>query len=426
MKIHMLGIKGSGMSALAIILKQLGNEISGSDVSCNMFTEEELEKNDIYVRKFDEQNLKDVDLLIVGHKFIDSDNVEIMSAKRKKIMVVEYNKFLKEFIEGYYSVAICGSNGKSTTTALIATILDEVENTSYLIGSGEGKGSANSKYFTFEACEHKKHFLEYNPSLILVNNIDYDHVDFYKNEEEYKNAFYAFINKAKDRVVVNGDDENLNKLNNVIFFGINNKEMFNARNINYENGIDYDLYYKDNFISHIHLNLYGEYMVYDTLAAISVTLAMGIEINVIINALKKFKGVKRRFKETIINDDVYIDDYAHHPSKIKAMISATRMKYKDKKIIAFYRPDRITRLDYFSFSFANELLKADKAYILPFISKTEEEEKCIERFLVNNPKIKKVNESIYKRMAKEKGVVYLMMSSKDVSEVKEEILKYKR
>ena len=104
-------------------------------------------------------------------------------------------------------------------------------------------------------------------------------------------------------------------------------------------------------------------MVYDTLAAISVALSMGIEITTIVNGLKKFKGVKRRFMETIIDDDVYIDDYAHHPSKIRAIIDAVKSKYKNRKVIAFFRPDRISRLDYFSDSFLASLKRADEFYI---------------------------------------------------------------
>lgn len=412
------------MSALAMVLKGLGHNVSGSDYKKFVFTENELEINKIKVYEFSANNLKNIDLVVVGHNFIDSDNIELVESKRLGLKILEYNECLSEVIKDYYSIAISGSNGKSTTTGIISSILDNIENTSYLIGSGEGRGR-KSKYFTFEACEYKKHFLSYYPNLILVNNIDYDHVDYFNCEQDYVNAFYEFINNSKDKVIVNGDDKYLKDLKGVIFFGIENKEMFNARNISYEQGIDYDLYYKNDFLRHIHLDFYGEYMVYDTLAALSVCLSLGLDIDIVIESLKKFSGVKRRFKETIINDDVYIDDYAHHPSKIRAIIEAVKSKYKDKKIIAFYRPDRVSRLDYFSLSFAKELLRADRAYILPFMDSGDIEKECLNRFITNNPKIKLANEKAYIKVSKEKGVVYLMMSSKDISEVKEKILKYK-
>jgi len=419
----MVGIKGSGMSALAIILKDLGNDVRGSDYKNYIFTQDELSKNNIEVKDFSIDNLDGVNLLIVGHNFIDSENIEIIEAKKRNIEIIEYHKFISDFIKNYYSIAVCGSNGKSTTTALISSILNEVENTSYLIGSGEGRGS-NSKYFTYEACEYKEHFLVYKPNLILVNNIDYDHVDYYKSEEDYKDAFYKFIENAKDKVVVNGDDKYLKNIKNTIVFGIYNKTMFNARNINYENGISYDLYYKDEYIDKIELNVYGEYMVYNTLASISVCLSLGIDIKTIINGLKKFKGVKRRFMETIIDDDVYIDDYAHHPSKIRAIIDAVKSKYKDRKVIAFFRPDRISRLDYFSSSFLASLKRADEFYVLPFISCNEEENKSYFKFISDN-NLECINDDVYSRVSKQRGVIYLMMSSKNMEEVKERILKYK-
>lgn len=421
----MLGIKGSGMSALALVLKDLGHEITGSDYDKKIFTQEELEKRKINFGEFNGKNIEDIDLLVVGHNFINSDNIELVKAKELGKKILEYNECIDWIIKDFYSIAIAGSNGKTTTTAFISTILDNYENTSYLIGSGEGKANIKSKYFTFEACEYQRHFLKYHPNVILINNIDYDHIDYFKTKEDYHLAFYEFVKNAKDIIVVNGDDKAIKDLKGAIYFGIKNKKMFNARNVKYNDGISYDLYYKDNFIKQMKFNLYGEHMVYDTLAAISVTMSLGIDINTIEKAIKNFKGVKRRFKETIVNDDVYIDDYAHHPSKIRAMIEAIKSKYPTKKIVAFYRPDRVSRLDYFSSLFAKELTKANKAYILPYLNNGNEEKESIEKFLKENPKIKLVNEDIYKSFSKESNVVYLMMSSKDISEVKEKILKYK-
>ena len=421
----MLGIKGSGMSSLAIILKQLGQEVSGSDYNYKSFTEEALIENNISIKDFDINNLNGIDCLVVGHSFIESNNIELMEAKKNNIKIIEYNDCLAQIANKYYSIAISGSNGKTTTTGLLSTILDSVENTSYLIGNSEASANKDSKYFIFEACEHKKHFLKYYPNLVLINNIDYDHVDFFKTEEEYVNNFYQFINHSKDKVVVNGDDKYLKNLDNTIVFGIHNKSMFYANNITYEKGIRYELYYKENKLGDVFLDYYGEHMVYNSLAALTISICLGIDIKVAIESIKKFKGVKRRFKEIIINDDVYIDDYAHHPSEIKATLSAVKQKYPKKKIIAFYRPDRVARLNYFSSGFAKELNHADKAFILPYINKTQEEIESIENFLKLNKNIKLVSENIYKRVAKYKDVVYIMMSSKDMSEVKESILKYK-
>ena len=414
------------MSALAIVLKQLKNNVRGSDYDVKIFTQEDIQKNNIEVLNFSIDNLKDIDLMVVGHNFIDSDNIELEYAKNNGIRVLEYNECINEIIKDYYSIGVCGSNGKSTTTALIKSILDEVENTSYLIGSGEGRGNKKSKYFTFEACEYKEHFLKYFPNIILVTNIDYDHVDYYRNEESYILAFYKFMKHSQDIVICNGDDKNLEDIPNTFTFGLNKKNTVYASNIDCNNGISYDLYYKGKYIDRVKLNLYGMYMVYDTLSSIAVGLYLNIDFKIIMKGLNNFNGVKRRFKETIVNGDVYIDDYAHHPSKINAIIEAIRCKYKDRKIIAFYRPDRVSRLDYFSLEIAKSLLKANYAYILPFKNQNEEEKKSIEAFVKKHKNIKLVNEEIYKKVSKLNDVVYLMMSSKDISEVKDKILEYKK
>lgn len=424
MKYYFIGIKGSGMSSLAIVLKGLGHEVLGSDYEGYIFTEDNLKKHNIEIRRFNLNNLDDVDVVIVGHNFIDSDNIELLEAKKRKIKILEYHVALSEVIKNYYSIAVSGSNGKSTTTALISSVLNEVEDTSFLIGSGEGKGR-NSKYFTFEACEYKDHFLKYEPNVALVNNIDYDHVDYFKDEKSYIKSFYNFINNAKNTVIVNGDDINLKCVNNVITFGLKENVLIRAKNIKYDsNGISYDLYCKGEFVNHFNLNLYGEHMVYNTLACISVCMSLGIDLNVIKKGLENFNGVKRRFKETIINGDVYIDDYAHHPSKIDAIIDAVKQKYEDREIIAFFRPDRVSRLNHFSSSFILSLKKANEFYILPFINCDKVSNESYFNFL-NKYKIEELNEEVYSRIAKKKDVVYLMMSSKNMGEVKENILKYK-
>ena len=423
MKYHFIGIKGSGMSALAIILKDLGHEVSGSDYSSYIFTQEDLINKGIEVKAFDVDSLDDVDVVIVGHNFIDSDNVEVKESLKRGLVMVEYHKAVANLLKSYYSIAIAGSAGKTTVTALIASVLKEIDDTSYLIGCGEGRGG-NGKYFVFEACEHKEHFLIYTPNIVLVNNVDYDHVDYYKNESSYIKAFYKFINQAQNIVIVNGDDENLAKVNNVTTYGTSDKCMIRAKNISYDNGIRYDLFYKNNYITDINLEMYGEHMVYNTLACISVCLSLGVNMESIKNGLKKFNGVKRRFKETIINGDVYIDDYAHHPSKINAIINAVKQKYKDREIIAFFRPDRVSRLNYFAFDFVSSLKRANEFYVVPFLNNTDEEIDSYNKF-IQEYNLEELNENVYSRVSKKKNVIYLMMSSKNMEEVKEKILKYK-
>ena len=189
MKYYFIGIKGSGMSSLAMLVKDKGNDVRGSDVEEYIFTEEELKRRGIPILNFNKDNINKEDIVIIGHKFIESDNEEVIKAKEENKWY-EYNDFISEFIKEYYSIAISGSHGKTTTTSLIMNVLNEVDDCGCLIGDGSAHIGDNSNYFVFEACEQKEHFMKYSSDIIVINNIDYDHVDYFKTEDDYINAFY--------------------------------------------------------------------------------------------------------------------------------------------------------------------------------------------------------------------------------------------
>ena len=429
MKYYFIGIKGSGMSSLAMLVKDKGNEVRGSDVEEYIFTEEELKRREIPILNFNKNNISKEDIVIIGHKFIDSDNEEVIKAKKENKWY-EYNEFISEFIKGYYSIAVSGSHGKTTTTSLIMNVLNEVDDCGYLIGDGSAHVGKNSNYFVFEACEQKEHFMRYSSDVIVINNVDYDHVDYFKREEDYINAFYKFAKQAKKKVIVNGDDLCLSKLDNVIKFGIENTNDVYAQDIvENELGISYDLYYKGNFIKRVSFPFYGHHMVYNSLSAITVGIYLGIDTDVIEKGLNKFKGVKRRFNEVVINDCVYIDDYAHHPSEIRATIRACKQKYPSKKVIAFFRGDRYSRIYKFASEIASSLELADSCYVLPFPSCSVKESgiDIDETYLeLYSKKIKLVDDNEFKTIASITNCVYLFMSSKNMKDVQNKIIELKK
>ena len=429
MKYHFIGIKGSGMSSLSMLLKDKGEEVQGSDVSEYIFTQEELKKRNIDILSFNKDNFDKDYIVIIGHKFINSDNEEVIKAKKENVYY-EYNDFLSKFIENYYSIAVSGSHGKTTTTSLIAHILNEVDECGYLIGDGTSHVTPLSNYFVFEACEQKEHFLKYHSNIVLVNNIDYDHVDYFKKEEDYINAFYKFIKQAKDKVIVNGDNYYLSNLNGVLKYGLEEYNDVIAKNIEENsNGISYDLYYKKEFLKRVSFPFFGHHMVYNTLASISVGLYLGLNIEIIENGLKKFKCVKRRFNELVVDNSVYIDDYAHHPSEIRATINAVRQKYKDKTLVAFFRGDRYSRVYTFARQIAESLSKSDLAYVLPFPSCSVKEKgiDIDETYLcLFSSKVKTLNEEEYKKISEINDAVYLFMSSKNMNDVRNKIIELKR
>lgn len=433
MRFHFIGIKGSGMSALAILLKKLGHDVQGSDTSDFIFTQNNLKKEKIKILEYSEKNLKGIDVVIVGHAFINSDNIELITARKKKLKMYEYNKFIAEFIEKYYSIAVSGTHGKTTTTSLIFNVLREHFSAGTLIGDGTAFINKNSKYFVFEACEYQDHFLVYHPNVILVNNIEWDHVDYFKSERAFAKSFYKFIKNAKEQVIINGDDKYLKRLkgNNIVRFGLKKGNDYRAKKITTsKEGISYELYHKKKLITKVELPYFGQHMVYNSLAAFATCSSVDVPVEKIIKGLLKFKGVKKRFAETIINDDVYIDDYAHHPSEIRATIKAVRQKYPGKKIIAFFKGDRYSRIKIFGKKIAKELAKADRAYVLEFASFTKKEANVeIDASYITsfNKKVELLgdNEETYGKLASESNVVYLMMSSKNMLDTIEKIKVYK-
>src|SRR5699024_7997252 len=170
---HFVGIKGTGMSALAHILHDAGEKVQGSDVDQYFFTEDALRKKNIPMLPFSKDNIKEDYVVIAGNAFPDHHE-EIKEAKRKGVKLYKYHDFLGEILNKYTSIAVTGVHGKTSTTCLLSHVLEENFPVSYLIGDGTGLGSADSEYFAFEACEYRRHFLAYEPDYAIITNLDYD------------------------------------------------------------------------------------------------------------------------------------------------------------------------------------------------------------------------------------------------------------
>lgn len=412
---HFIGIKGSGMSALAIIMKELGYNIQGSDYEKHYFTEENLIKNNIKILNFNKENIKE-DMIIVKGNTFNEENVEVKEAINKKLKIYTYQDMISIITNKYNLIAVCGCHGKTTTSSMLAQVLES----NYLIGDGSGKIN-KSESFVLEACEYKRHFLKYNPKIIIITNIDLDHIDYFKNIKEVKNAYQKFANKAKI-VIACGDDKNTKtiKHNNIYYYGTNETNYFQAKNIEYtENGIKFELYINKEYKYKFELPFYGKHMLLNSLAVISTCYLKQIELNKIEEKLKTFKGAKRRFKQTKILDNVIIDDYAHHPNEIKALIDATKQKYKNKKIIAVFEPHTFSRTKQFYKEIAQELSKIDYSYIMDIYKSREKQEdykeitsKIIIDNITNGEHIKKEEIS---KLLKYHNSVLLFMSPNDLT-----------
>lgn len=372
---YFIGIKGSGMSSLALILHDLGHQVLGSDITQYTFTQKGLEAAGIETLPFDPANLKAGYTVILGNSFTD-EHPEVVRAKELGLPIYRYHEYLGKLIGDYTSIGVAGAHGKTSTTGLLAHTLGGIAKTSYLIGDGSGKGIPDSKFFVFEADEYRRHFLAYHPDYIIMTNIDFDHPDYYTGIEDVYDAFETEAKQVKKAIFAWGDDQWLRRLDvdvPVYYYGLKDSDDFIARNVQRgPAGSEFDAYHKDELIGHFKVALYGEHAVLNSLAVVAVAYTEHLSADLIARELATFDGVKRRFSETDVADMTVIDDYAHHPSEIKATLDAARQKFPDKEIVAVFQPHTFSRTIAYLDEFAEILGTADHAFITPIFSSARE------------------------------------------------------
>lgn len=356
-KIHFIGIGGISMSGLAEILLENNFSVSGSDMKESPITKK-LEKNGakIYIGH-KATNISKCDL-IVYTAAISSDNPELKMAGELGIPLMDRAEFLGQIMKGHkYNIAVSGTHGKTTTTSMISHItLKACLNPTILVGGNldilDGNvRAANSDYFITEACEYKASFLKFFPYIGIILNVDADHLDFYKNIEEIEQTFSQFANLIPKNgyLVANSDDSRLNSIIsqakcNVLTFGINHGDI-TAKNISFDKKgcASFDVYKKDNFLTKIVLNVPGEYNILNSLASIASALCLDISINDIKEGLFDFHGTHRRFEvKGTLSGVTVVDDYAHHPTEIKATLSAAQ-NYPHNRIFCVFQPHTYSR-----------------------------------------------------------------------------------
>ncbi len=339
MNIHLVGIGGIGVSSLARHYLAEGHIVSGSDISCCRKLEGEGIK--IY-DKHSAKNISPKTDLLVYSLAVEKDNPEIREAKRLKIRCQSYSQALGELTKDYFTIAVSGTHGKSTTTAMISlamieggldptviigTKLKEFGDKNYLKGS--------SKYLLIEADEYRAALLNYFPKIALITNIEEDHLDYYKDINDILDTFekYLIYNLKNGKIILNSDDKNSKILEKRL-----RKEDKKIRR--------YSL--KDSYVEKIDLSVFGKHNLYNAVGAYCVGRELGIKEDKLLSSLLKFKGTWRRFDEKKVklkNGKTIniINDYAHHPTEIKATVSAVREKYPKKKIIVVFQPHQYER-----------------------------------------------------------------------------------
>ncbi len=461
--IYMIGIKGVGMTMLAQFLHSLGKKISGSDTLEVFMTDKILADCGIEFREvFDEKNIpKDSDLIIYSTAYSKKDNIEVKTALAGKIKTLSYAEALGAIFNQSYGIAVAGSHGKTTTSAWLGFVLDRAgKSPSVMVGSnvpqfGGASICGKSDYLVIEADEYQNKLKHFNPKIALLNNIDYDHPDYFPTQDDYNQVFIEFIKKisAKGFLVTNFDDPTIrrvayvNSVCKVISYGIDETADYIAYDIKENEGLqhfkvkmgleysDEDDDMSDNSLGDFQISLIGKHNIYNALAVIATSIELGLDLFTIRKYLGEFRGTSRRMDVMgTYRGAIIIDDYAHHPTEIKTTLTALKKNYKTKNIITVFHPHTFTRTKGFFDDFVDSFADTDELIILDIYGSAREEQGGVHsRDLVGA--IKKINkdkkvshiatlEECSKYLKKEigNGDIVLLMGAGDVFRIGEELI----
>ena len=383
--IHFVGIGGIGMSGLSLIMKGTGFKIQGSDISENKNIERlRKEKIKIFIGQ-KKQNIKNATIVVISSA-IKKNNPELIEAKRKNLPVITRGKMLAHIVSLMKNIVVVGSHGKTTTTSLVASILQKTKLDPTIINGGVINSLKNtarlgkSEWSILEADESDGSFIHIPPTYSIITNIDREHMDFYKSLDNLKKYFNQFIEKVpsfgKSFICIDDkiNSELVRKLNNRNFYtyGTNSKSNFLIKNIKQNiKFTQFDLEIKvpnkkKLFIKKIKIPLLGVHNVRNSVAALAVALTVGISVSDIKKRLFNFEGVQRRFNKIFSYNDIdFYDDYAHHPTEIKFVLEGVKQVYSGFEKVCIFQPHRISRLKdlrkEFSFAFQN----ADTVVLCP-------------------------------------------------------------
>ncbi len=383
--IHFVGIGGIGMSGLAQIMKNMGFKIQGSDQNKNKNTIS-CSKAGIKVFIGHSRNNIKSSTILVRSSAIKNNNSEIKYARLKKIPIYSRAEVLADVVSLKKNIIITGSHGKTTTTSLVSKILSDQKLDPTIINGGViNSFNSNAKlgkgdWAILEADESDGSFLKLPINYSIVTNIDYEHIDYYKNFKNLEKSFIKFIEKTPPtgKSIICLDNKNIKKIfskiknKNILTYGESKNANYQISNIKYK--IDYsifDLNFKDikkknRRIKNIKLKLLGKHNVLNAAAALTVCINLGVNQNIIKKSLEKFSGVQRRMTKIFTkNENDFYDDYAHHPTEIKSILDGVKNVYQHRFIISVFEPHRYSRVLSLKKEFAKSFKKSNLVLLCP-------------------------------------------------------------
>ena len=425
---YLIGIKGTGMSALACFLHDLGYNVKGSDVERHFFTEKGLNERNIEILPYDEKNIQK-DMVIIKGNVIKEDHPEYQKALELDLKIYTYEEMLAKLTKMFMTITVAGCHGKTTTSTMAYQVLNKLKGANCLIGDGTGIASKENKYFVLEACEYQRHFLEYFPYYAIITNIELDHVDYYKDIDDVIDAFTEYANNAEKMVIACGDDPYTHSLEvskPIFYYGLDDDNDIIAKDVNYNlDGVTFDVFVEDNYYGHFDLPIYGKHMLLDALAVISLCYYERIEAKEVAKVLKEFHAARRRFNETIVGNNILIDDYAHHPTELKCTIKAVKQKYPDKKLVVIWGPHTYSRTKAFKDEYIEILKNVDKAYIMDIYAAREKEgdiEIDINDIIKEIPNAEHISQEETDKLLDYSDSVLLFMSPNDLTSFEQEYI----
>jgi UDP-N-acetylmuramate--alanine ligase len=384
-RIHFVGIGGIGMSGIAEVLLNLGYEISGSDLSVTDITQRLDDLGAAIHRGHDAAHIGAAEVVVTSTA-VRPDNPEVIAAHQRNIPVIPRAEMLAELLKMKFSIAVSGSHGKTTTTSMIATLLAHggLDPTIVLGGKLASIGSnarlGNGEVIVAEADESDGSFLKLSPCLAVITNIDKEHLDYYRDLEEIKEAFLQFANIVPfyGATILCLDDPSVREIlprikRKIVTYGLSEAADYRAEGISFDGATSrFSLYHRDTLLGSLKLNVPGLFNVYNALATVAVAREMDLAFPVIRQGLQRFTGVQRRLEVRGEAQGItVVDDYGHHPTEIRATLAAAKLVWPGRIIVVF-QPHRYTRTQALYSEFLTAFAQADGLIVTDIYAASEE------------------------------------------------------
>ena len=383
-KVHFIGIGGTGISAIALLLLEKGWQVSGTDKSASRYFDAVTAKGAYTLLGHSPELALEADV-IVRSSAVHDDDPEVIAARENGIPVLKRNEFLPELTAGHQTLAVAGSHGKTTCTAMLVTMLCGLGiDPTFILGAqirplATNAHAGSSDLFVIEADEYDNMFLGLSPKISLLTNVEYDHPDFFPTPADYYQAFAAFLHRTQPggAVITCAEDEGVRNLlatNNfdglsILTYGYSEDCDYRIQNVSWNgDGYDFNLIYTpaQQDLGEFVLSVPGRHNLLNAAGALAVLHQIGLNPSAASDSLAEFAGTERRFEQVCHSGDtVVINDYGHHPTQLDLTLEAARELYPDHRLWAVWEPHTFSRTDRMQVAFTAALQRADRVVILP-------------------------------------------------------------